>query len=89
MSPSGPTRERCCSSSSTPAAEPIEAIRKGRLKETEDALIAATAEWDGLLLVTEDGRLRRALERRGTRVCGWVQLRHGHDIERLAEEAGA
>lgn len=64
--------------------EPIEAIRKGRRKETADALIAATAEWDGLLLVTEDVRLRRALERRGTRVCGWEQLRQ--DIERLADD---
>lgn len=62
--------------------EPIEAIRKGRRKETADALIAATAEWDGLLLVTEDVRLRRALEHRETRVCGWAELQH--DIERLA-----
>lgn len=61
--------------------EPIEAIRKGRRKETADALIAATAEWDELLLVTEDARLRRAVERRGTPVCGWEQLRH--EIERL------
>lgn len=62
--------------------EPIEAIRKGRRKETADALIAATAEWDGLMLVTEDARLRRALERRGTPVCGWERLRS--DIELLA-----
>ncbi len=67
--------------------EPIEAIRKGRQKETADALIAATAEWDGLMLVTEDARLRRALERRGTRVCGWEQL--GSDIERLAGDQSA
>jgi hypothetical protein len=56
--------------------EPIEAIRKGRSKETADALIAATAEFDGLTLVTEDLRLRRAILRRGTPVCGWDQLRH-------------
>jgi hypothetical protein len=67
--------------------EPIEAIRRGRRKETADALIAATAEWDGLLLVTEDVRLRRALERRGTWVCGWEQFRQ--DIERLADDSGA
>jgi hypothetical protein len=63
--------------------EPIEAIRKGRRKETADALIAATAEWDGLMLVTEDARLLRALERRGTPVCGWEQLRR--DIEGLTK----
>jgi predicted nucleic acid-binding protein len=67
--------------------EPIEAIRKGRPKETPDALIAATAEWDGLTLVTEDARLRRALERRGTPVCGWEQLRR--DIELLAGDSSA
>jgi predicted nucleic acid-binding protein len=67
--------------------EPIEAIRKGRRKHTADALIAATAEWDGLPLVTEDVRLRRALERGGTQTCGWDQLRY--DVERLAEDRSA
>jgi predicted nucleic acid-binding protein len=60
---------------------PIEAIRKSRQKETEDALIAATAECDGLILVTEDQRLRRAVAKRGTSVWGWADLRA--KIERL------
>jgi rRNA-processing protein FCF1 len=54
---------------------PIEAIRKGRQKETEDALTAATAECDGLILVTEDQRLRRAVAKRGTSAWGWADLR--------------
>jgi hypothetical protein len=54
---------------------PIEAIRKGREKETEDALIAATAEFDHLLLVTEDTRLRRAVATRPIKLWGWAELK--------------
>lgn len=54
---------------------PIETIRKGREKETEEAPIAATAEWNGLILVTEDQRLGKAAGRRGILVWDWPALR--------------
>ena len=44
-------------------AGPIEAVRRGNPKHTEDALIAATALRDNLVLVTNDHLLsRRATE---------------------------
>ena len=62
---------------------PIEAIRTGRLKETQDALIAATADFDELPLVTEDVRLRRKAEcDLGLQVWSW--RRFAEEIHALA-----
>jgi predicted nucleic acid-binding protein len=67
---------------------PIEAIRQGRLKETLDALIAATAKSEGLLFVTEDVRLRKKVEDELKLVVwGWHQLRT--DLMQLACAPGA
>lgn len=66
----------------------IEAIRQGRLKETLDALIAATAKSEGLLFVTEDVRLRKKVEDELKLVVwGWHQLRT--DLMQLACARGA
>lgn len=64
--------------------EALEKIRKGNwAKHTRDALIAATAHADGLVLVTEDGRLRnRASEELDIDVWDWKQLEG--ELRRLA-----
>jgi hypothetical protein len=47
--------------------EPFESLRGGNLDHTEDALIAATADYENATLVTEDRRLRgRATSRAST-----------------------
>jgi predicted nucleic acid-binding protein len=58
-------------------SQPIDAIRKGRSKELEDALIAATALFDGVPLISEDKRLRNAVARElpRLRVHAWDFLR--------------
>lgn len=48
--------------------EAVEAFRLGNLKHTEDALLAATAEVEGAVLVTADRRLRARCEARGVPV---------------------
>jgi predicted nucleic acid-binding protein len=65
-------------------AEPAEAVRRGRLKETEDALIAATAKFDDLTLVTEDRRLRTSTQRPelALDILGWPEFRQAlHDLD--------
>ncbi len=52
-------------------SEPIEAIAKGRHKEIADALVAATARWEALPLVTEDTGLRKAVARELPAVDLW------------------
>ena len=54
-------------------AAPIEAIRGGNWpKYTHDALIAATAQADGQVLVTEERRLQRRAETQlGVEVWNW------------------
>ena len=45
--------------------ETVEAIRRDNLKHTRDALIAATAEYEGAVLVTEDKLLKRRAQGQG------------------------
>jgi predicted nucleic acid-binding protein len=66
---------------------PIEAIRRGnREKYTEDALIAATAQADSCLLITEDNTLRKRAESGlGLTVWGWERFRE-HLLELAAND---
>jgi hypothetical protein len=51
--------------------EPFESLRGGNLDHTEDALIAATAQYEGATLVTEDVTLAKRAKREGIPVIGW------------------
>jgi rRNA-processing protein FCF1 len=55
--------------------EPFESLRGGNVDHTEDALIAATAEYEDATLVTEDRRLRGRAIKQGIDVIGWSELR--------------
>ena len=55
--------------------EPFESLRGDNLDHTEDALIAATSEYEDATLVTEDRQLRSRAIRQGIDVIGWSELR--------------
>ena len=59
-------------------AEPFESLRRGNLDHTEDALIAATAQYESATLVTEDKGLIRRANAQGVSVVRWVAF-----LERL------
>ena len=52
-------------------AEPFESLRRGNLNHTEDALIAATAQYESATLVTEDQTLTRRAKAQGISVVSW------------------
>jgi hypothetical protein len=58
-------------------AEPIEAIAGGKQRELGDGLIAATAAWDGVPLVTLDRRLQNRTRRElsHVKIWSWEDLR--------------
>jgi predicted nucleic acid-binding protein len=56
-------------------SESIESLRKGNLDHTEDALIAATAQFEGATLVTEDRRLAGRARARAIAVISWQEFR--------------
>lgn len=60
-------------------AEPIEAVRGVGTSHTADALIAATAAWEGVGLVTEDRRLGKRATAIGVQVFSFDEF-----AERLA-----
>lgn len=56
-------------------SEPLESLRGGNLDHTEDAMIGATAQFEGATLVTEDRTLRSRAQKQGIAVIGWSELR--------------
>jgi hypothetical protein len=65
--------------------QPLEDLRgENRDKYTHDGLIAATAQYEGATLVTEDVTIARRAQAQGIPVCDWATLR-AH-VERLAKE---
>ena len=52
-------------------SEPLETLRGDNLDHTEDALIAATAQYEGVTLVTEDRTLTSRAGNQGIPVCNW------------------
>ncbi|MDO8531877.1 MAG: hypothetical protein Q7T26_06885 [Dehalococcoidia bacterium] len=54
--------------------ETVEAIRKGNSKHTKDALIAATAAYEGGILVTEDKVLKKRAQSHGLTVWTYAEM---------------
>jgi hypothetical protein len=54
--------------------EPFESLR-GTVRHTADGMIAATAEFEGIPLVTEERRLARRAHQLGIEVWSWERLR--------------
>lgn len=52
----------------------LEALRSGNIDHTRDALIAATALFEGCALVTNERRLGNRARERGIEVLGTVEL---------------
>ncbi len=63
--------------------EGIDEIRQGNPRHTEDALIAATAEGQADVLVTEDATLGRRVRSQGFKVEVWSYQRFSQHIESL------
>jgi hypothetical protein len=55
--------------------EPFQSLREGNLKHTEDALIAATAQYEDAILVTEDRTLKSRAHGQGISVMNWAAFR--------------
>lgn len=64
-------------------AEPYDSLKGDNPDHAEDAVIAATAQYEGATLVTEDTQLRGRATRHGIPVVDWATFR-----ERLIELAG-
>jgi hypothetical protein len=63
--------------------EPFESLR-GTVRHTADGMIAATAEFEGIPLVTEERRLARRAHQLGIEVWSWERLR-----ERMCQRAAS